>query len=61
MSKRDAIFGTVIFVLVVMIFGAIGGIDQELMSVKKGLGAICTISAVAVTATIIYDQRSRRK
>lgn len=64
MRKSEIIAGVIAFVLTILLLGAIGGIDQERMTVKEGALAILGISVALVAEyEICYrlEQRRRRK
>lgn len=60
MNKIDLVTGAVAFALIVLMFGAIGGVDNELLSPGKGVAAVLILAALLVV-DIRAGEAAKRK
>lgn len=61
MKKGDIITAVIAFVLIVLMFGAMGGVDSERLSLGQGMAAVCGLLALLVADIKLGDALRARQ
>lgn len=61
MKRIDIITAIIAFALIVLIFGAIGGVDNEDLSMGEGIGAVLGLTVLLVADIRISDALKKRE
>lgn len=61
MKRIDIITAIIAFALIVLIFGAIGGVDNERLSLGQGLAAVFGLTVLLVADIRISDALKKRE
>lgn len=61
MKRIDVITAIIAFGLIVLIFGAIGGVDNENLSLGEGIGAVLGLTALLLADIRISDALKKRE
>lgn len=61
MKRIDIITAIIAFGLIVLIFGAIGGVDNENLSLGQGMAAVCGLLALLIADIRLGDALRARQ
>lgn len=61
MKRIDIVTAIIAFGLIVLIFGAIGGVDNENLSVGEGIGTVLGLTALLLADIRISDALKKRE
>lgn len=61
MKKGDIITAVIAFVLIVLMFGAMGGVDSERLSLGQGVAVVCGLLALLVADIKLGDALRARQ
>lgn len=61
MKRIDTVTAIVAFVLIVLMFGAMGGVDSERLSLGQGMAAVCGLLALLIANIKLGDALRARQ